>query len=450
MSDATRPQRCRSERVCSWRCATCASARSKPSFTTAGSCASRRREKVAFRGRPAHRGAVEARIEDHLLGSAPDRRSSPDPSPEGLTCRSHGSASCSSCIIGPCASLTSPGTLASGRSSGDAAAEPAPLPEELGAAASRFSSASSSSSEEQRTEKKKSATAGGRRRPGRLRAQVRERATSSSSCAATCSSTAASSSTTTSGRRPTPSSCGAPGRSSKGTVFKIFDFQIMPDFGGGQSVLYDAYLEARFSPAFRVRAGKFKPPVGLERLQSATDLVFVERAAPTVLVPNRDVGVQLGGELAGASSSTPVGVFNGVVDGGIADTATVRRQGVRGAALLASVPARATAPMPAIDLGLGVAASRGEQDGTVARRSCRCYRTTGSRRSSPTAATAPRPGTVVRRRRRARARAAGLVLHRDRSGCSPSTFAAGSGVRRGIRVEPSSRTRPGRSSSPGS
>src|SRR4029077_15086752 len=95
----------------------------------------------------------------------------------------------------------------------------------------------------------------------------------------------------------------------EGTVFKIFDFRIMPDFGGGTTVLQDAYLDGRFSPVFKVRAGKFKPPVGLERLQSATDILFVERAFPTNLVPNRDLGVQLFGDFAGGAVSYAVGVF---------------------------------------------------------------------------------------------------------------------------------------------
>jgi phosphate-selective porin OprO/OprP len=35
-----------------------------------------------------------------------------------------------------------------------------------------------------------------------------------------------------------------------------------------------------------LRLGKFKPPIGLERLQSATDVRFIERGLPTSLVPN--------------------------------------------------------------------------------------------------------------------------------------------------------------------
>jgi phosphate-selective porin OprO/OprP len=39
------------------------------------------------------------------------------------------------------------------------------------------------------------------------------------------------------------------------------------------------------------RAGQYKAPVGLERLQSASAIVFLERAFPTELAPNRDRGV---------------------------------------------------------------------------------------------------------------------------------------------------------------
>jgi phosphate-selective porin OprO/OprP len=55
----------------------------------------------------------------------------------------------------------------------------------------------------------------------------------------------------------------------EGTLGGIYDFKIMPDFGQGRTVIQDAYVTARFKPAFQVTAGKFKSPVGLERLQSA-------------------------------------------------------------------------------------------------------------------------------------------------------------------------------------
>ncbi|HSS79531.1 MAG TPA: porin, partial [Thermoanaerobaculia bacterium] len=155
---------------------------------------------------------------------------------------------------------------------------------------------------------------------------------------------------------------------------KIFDFRIMPDFGAGQTVLQDAYIEGRFSPAFRVRAGKFKPPVGLERLQSGADLLFVERALPTNLVPNRDLGVQIAGDFGGGVASYQIGVFNGVVDGGIADADTNSEKDV--AARLFFQPfVQGSGPLK--NLGFGIAGTSGNQSGTPAAPGLPSYRSPG-------------------------------------------------------------------------
>lgn len=160
----------------------------------------------------------------------------------------------------------------------------------------------------------------------------------------------------------------------EGTVYKIFDFRIMPDFGGGQTVLQDAYLEGRFTPAFKVRAGKFKPPVGLERLQSGTDLLFVERAFPTNLVPNRDLGIQVAGDLAKGVASYAVGVFNGVPDGASGDGDTNDDKDY--AARVFFQPF-VTGTGPLKNLGFGVAGSTGDQEGTAAAPGLPSFRTPG-------------------------------------------------------------------------
>src|ERR1051325_3082281 len=85
----------------------------------------------------------------------------------------------------------------------------------------------------------------------------------------------------------------------QGRAAKYFEFRVMPDFGNGQTVLFDAYFDVRFSRAFRVRIGKDKTPLGLEQLYSDYTLLLPERTLVTNLVPNRDVGVQVQGE-AGA------------------------------------------------------------------------------------------------------------------------------------------------------
>jgi len=105
-----------------------------------------------------------------------------------------------------------------------------------------------------------------------------------------------------------------------GTVYKYVDYFFRPDFGQGQTIIYDAYLELKYFSKFKVRVGKFKPPVGLERLQSDDDTSFVERGLPTLLVPSRDIGYQISGDIL-PQLNYAVGVFNGVPDNSLSDAA---------------------------------------------------------------------------------------------------------------------------------
>jgi phosphate-selective porin OprO/OprP len=100
-----------------------------------------------------------------------------------------------------------------------------------------------------------------------------------------------------------------------GTLFRDFDFLVVPDFGGNSVTIQDAYLNYKYAPWLQLQAGKSKVPVGLELLQSDPNTLFNERALPTALVPNRDIGFQLRGEIAAGIASYSAGVFNGVGDG---------------------------------------------------------------------------------------------------------------------------------------
>jgi phosphate-selective porin OprO and OprP len=106
-----------------------------------------------------------------------------------------------------------------------------------------------------------------------------------------------------------------------GTIYKYVDYFFRPDFGQGTVVIYDAYAELKYFSHFKLRVGKFKPPVGLERLQSDDDTSFVERGLPTLLVPSRDIGFQLSGDFLNRRATYAVGVFNGVADNGLSDAA---------------------------------------------------------------------------------------------------------------------------------
>ncbi|HUA65875.1 MAG TPA: porin [Alphaproteobacteria bacterium] len=99
-----------------------------------------------------------------------------------------------------------------------------------------------------------------------------------------------------------------------GTVFRDFDFNFTPDFGGSTVQIVDAYLNYRYRPEFQLEAGKFKSPVGLEHLVADRDTLFNERSLATDLVPNRDLGVELHGDLLGGAASYAAGIFNGAPD----------------------------------------------------------------------------------------------------------------------------------------
>jgi phosphate-selective porin OprO and OprP len=100
----------------------------------------------------------------------------------------------------------------------------------------------------------------------------------------------------------------------QGRAGKYFEFRLMPDFGNGTTVLFDAYFDTRLSKSFRIRVGKDKTPVGLEQLYSDYAVLFPERSLVTNLVPNRDVGIQAQGDVSGGMLSYVAAVFNGVPD----------------------------------------------------------------------------------------------------------------------------------------
>jgi phosphate-selective porin OprO/OprP len=151
-----------------------------------------------------------------------------------------------------------------------------------------------------------------------------------------------------------------------GRVARYFDFKLTPDFGSGNAVLLDAYFDVRFSPKLRVRSGKDKTPVGYELLQGDPYLLFPERSLASSLVPNRDVGFQVLGDLSPRVSYAG-GVFNGVADG-TSSTADVDSSNAKDlAGRIVVQPFRSTtASSPALrGLGFQIGGSIGTQDGAL-------------------------------------------------------------------------------------
>lgn len=100
----------------------------------------------------------------------------------------------------------------------------------------------------------------------------------------------------------------------EGTVYKNFYYRLMADFASNAVTLQDGYGEWRQCPFARLGFGKIKTPLGVEQLQSAAELEFVERGLPRNLIPNRDFGVVLTGDLFGERLNYTVGAFNGAPD----------------------------------------------------------------------------------------------------------------------------------------
>jgi phosphate-selective porin OprO/OprP len=150
----------------------------------------------------------------------------------------------------------------------------------------------------------------------------------------------------------------------RGRFARRFEFYFNPDFAGGTLVVQDAYVDTVFAPAFRIRAGKGKTPFGLERLHSAANLLFFDRALPTALVPNRDIGVQVLGDISGGVVSYLAGVMNGVGDGGSADVDSNDSKDISGRVIVR--PFTRIEGNPLKGLGLAIAGSNGRQTGPAA------------------------------------------------------------------------------------
>lgn len=183
----------------------------------------------------------------------------------------------------------------------------------------------------------------------------------------------------------------------EGKIARAVTFRLMPDFAEGKTVLYDAWFDVRANDALRLRVGKAKPPFGLERLVNDAAITLGERGYPTALAPNRDLGVELHGDLWGGVLGYAVGVFNGVPDNGLSDGDQDDSKEV--AARLEIGPFARTGVKAVRALRVGCATTRGEKTGTAASPYLASYKTFGQNTFfsflQDTAAGAPAVNTTV-------------------------------------------------------
>lgn len=129
-------------------------------------------------------------------------------------------------------------------------------------------------------------------------------------------------------------------------------WRITPEFANDDADLVDGYIDYKTPAPVVVRAGQYKAPVGLERLQSGSAIVFLERAFPTELAPNRDRGFAAYSSLLENRLDLELSASNGTPDG--RDATNVDFDGEP------EVAARVFfEPVPGI--GFGIAGTHGEK-----------------------------------------------------------------------------------------
>jgi len=168
----------------------------------------------------------------------------------------------------------------------------------------------------------------------------------------------------------------------QGTVDGNFDYYLQPEFGYNNNfstitststssyapALQDAWIDYKYSPDFVIKAGKMKTPFDLENLQDSRYTDFTELGLTGNLGPQRDLGVQVGGNLYYDWITYAGGVFNGAADhenpyGGTA-TAGYEAGNISGTGRIFLTPFKDTSIEPLKGLGFGYAAEYGKQKGT--------------------------------------------------------------------------------------
>lgn len=163
----------------------------------------------------------------------------------------------------------------------------------------------------------------------------------------------------------------------EGTLFGKYGFRFTPDFGDNKATIVDAYIDAKFDPRYQLRVGKFKPFVGLERLQSASDIRFAERSyVSNNILPNRDLGISLYGENEGKTVSYGLGIFNGATNGSEITTGLDSDSGKDFDGRIFLTPWSASDSFLK-GLGFGIGGTYGTVDGTVSNTGLPNYKSAG-------------------------------------------------------------------------
>lgn len=155
-----------------------------------------------------------------------------------------------------------------------------------------------------------------------------------------------------------------------------FSARLTTDFGSGSTRLADAYADWKADDALSLRAGKFKTAIGLEKWQSDTESLFVERGLTNNFVTFRDIGFGAYGEIIPGVLEYQLAAVDGGADGG--DVTTDTSGGKDFVGRIFAQPFKNSNTSWLQGLGFGIAGAAGERDGNTTNTELTTgYKTTG-------------------------------------------------------------------------
>jgi phosphate-selective porin OprO/OprP len=188
----------------------------------------------------------------------------------------------------------------------------------------------------------------------------------------------------------------------EGTVFQNFDWKLQTDLqtngvdNSTSTVVQDAYVGAKAFDWLQLRVGKMKSPIGVERWQSAHARWFTDLITTTYLVPNREVGAMLWGNVGDGLAEYYTGIFNGAPDGGSSNVSTSGQNTKDFEARLAVTPFAKTSIVPLKKLTAGAGVTYAPQLNGLGAYATANQQSFFKYRSSTVNATSANPGEQVR------------------------------------------------------
>ncbi len=160
------------------------------------------------------------------------------------------------------------------------------------------------------------------------------------------------------------------------TLHEMFHSSVLVDFSQSRLTLLDANVEVRFAKELVLRVGKFPAPFNEERSTPKIQLPWISVSPASFLLPVRETGLELVGELDHGLVTYNAALSNGSYAGPITDNDVDSGKDV--IVRLYSHPFHASGIAALEQLGIGLGASYGVHRGTLANPETPALRTYGN------------------------------------------------------------------------